>query len=71
MAGPKTVTASSPVFLHLQYLIFQHTLNFLAHGFGAGLTEMNPHNIGGRPGLFCKLFPQPAIKRFHYHTHSL
>lgn len=51
MAGPKTVTASGPVFLHLQYLIFQHTLNFLAHGFGAGFTEMNPHNIGGAAWL--------------------
>ena len=47
MAGPETVTASGPVFLHLPYLIFQHTLDLVAHGLRAGLTEMNPHDIGG------------------------
>ncbi len=47
MAGPETVTASGPVLLHLLYLIFQHTLDLVAHGLRAGLTEMNPHDIGG------------------------
>lgn len=32
---------------HLPYLIFQHTLDLVAHGLRAGLTEMNPHDIGG------------------------
>ena len=47
MAGPETVTASGPVLLHLLYLIFQHTLDLVAHGLRAGLTEMNPHDIDG------------------------
>ena len=47
MAGPETVTASGLVLLHLLYLIFQHTLDLVAHGLRAGLTEMNPHDIGG------------------------
>ena len=45
MAGPETVTASGPVLLHLLYLIFQHTLDLVAHGLRAGLTEMNPHDV--------------------------
>jgi hypothetical protein len=50
-AGSQRISESSqPVsaiaFLHLPYLIFQHTLDFVAHGFPAGLTEMNPHNVG-------------------------
>ena len=52
MAGPETVTASGPVLLHLLYLIFQHTLDLVAHGLRAGLTEMNPHDIGGAAYLF-------------------
>ena len=52
MAGPETVTASGPVLLHLPYLIFQHTLDLVAHGLRAGLTEMNPHDIGGAAYLF-------------------
>ena len=47
MAGPETVAASGPFLLHLLYLIFQHTLNLVAHGLCTGLTEMNPHDIGG------------------------
>ena len=38
MAGPETATASGPVLSHLQYFIFQHTLNLVAHGLRAGLT---------------------------------
>jgi hypothetical protein len=38
-------------FLHLLYLIFQHTLDFVAHGFLTRLAEMNPHNIGSPANL--------------------
>ena len=41
----------SSLYLHLLYLIFQHTLDFVAHGFPAGLTEMNPHNVGSPANL--------------------
>ena len=48
------------VFSHLTYLIFQHTLDFVTHGFPAGLTEMNPNNVGRPANLFhqgvCILF---------------
>lgn len=37
---------------HLLYLIFQHTLDLVAHGLRAGLAEMNPHDIGGSAYLF-------------------
>ena len=47
MAGPETVTASGPVLLHLLYLIFQHTLDLVAHGLLAGLAKMNPHDMSG------------------------
>ena len=52
MAGPETVTASGLVLLHLLYLIFQHTLDLVAHGLRAGLAEMNPHDIGSAAYLF-------------------
>ena len=43
-AGSQRISDSCPlavtVFLHLPYLIFHHTLDFVAHGFPAGLTEM-------------------------------
>ena len=49
------ISESRPVsviaFLHLLYLIFQHTLDFVAHGFPAGLAEMNPHNLGSPSNL--------------------
>ena len=32
---------------HLLYLVFEHTLDFVAHGFGAGLAEMDAHLVGG------------------------
>ena len=41
----------SSLYLHLLYLIFQHTLDFVAHGFLARLTEMNPHNVGSPANL--------------------
>ncbi len=41
----------SSLYLHLLYLIFQHTLDFVAHGFLAGLAEMNPHNVGSPANL--------------------
>lgn len=31
---------------HLLYFIFEHTLDFIAHGFGAGLAEMDAHLVG-------------------------
>ena len=37
---------------HLPYLIFQHTLDLVAHGLSAGLAEMNPHDVGGSAYLF-------------------
>ena len=41
----------SSLYLHLLYLIFQHTLDFVAHGFLARLAEMNPHNVGSPANL--------------------
>ena len=32
---------------HLLYLVFKHTLNFIAHGFSAGIAEMDAHLVGG------------------------
>lgn len=32
--------------LHLLYIISQHPLNLIAHGFSASITEMNADNIG-------------------------
>lgn len=32
---------------HLPYPIFQHMLDFVAHGLRAGLAGMNPHDICG------------------------
>lgn len=62
MAGSETVTASGPVFLHLPYLIFQYTLDLVAQGFRAGLTETNPHDIGV-PIFFTSAggFSAPAV----------
>jgi len=37
------------VLFHIEFLlhlIFEHTLNFIAHGFGAGLAEMDAHLVG-------------------------
>ena len=31
---------------YLLYLVFEHTLDFIAHGFGAGLAEMDAHLVG-------------------------
>ena len=39
---------SAIAFLHLSHLIFQHTPDFVTHGFLAGLAEMNLHNIRPR-----------------------
>ena len=32
---------------HVANLIFEHTLNFVAHGFSAGGAEMYSHLVGG------------------------
>ena len=32
---------------HLLYLVFEHTLDFAAHGFGACIAEMDAHLVGG------------------------
>ena len=44
-AGSQRISESRPVsviaFSHLLYLIFQHTLDFVAHGFLAGLAEIS------------------------------
>ena len=40
----------SAVLFHIEFLlhlIFEHTLDFIAHGFGAGLAEMDAHLVGG------------------------
>ena len=59
-AGSQRISESRPVsviaFLHLLYLIFQHTLDFVAHGFPAGLAEMNPHNVGSPANLLRRRF---------------
>ena len=39
---------SGPLCLHMLYLVFEHTLDFVAHGFGAGIAEMDAHLVGGR-----------------------
>ena len=33
--------------LYLLNLIFQHPLDFITHGFGAGIAEMDAHFVGG------------------------
>lgn len=35
-------------------IYFQHTLNFLAHGFGTGAAEIYMHPIGGLADFFDK-----------------
>ena len=46
--GPEAcLKVSGPLCLHLLYLVFEHTLDFVAHGFGAGLAEMDAHLVGG------------------------
>lgn len=50
-AGVKT---PGPLYLHLLYLVFQHTLDFIAHGFCAGVAEMNAHLVGGLAGFLHK-----------------
>ena len=35
-----------PMPLHLLYLVFEHTLDFVTHGFGAGIIEMDAHLVG-------------------------
>lgn len=34
------------LFSHLLYLIFEHTLDFITHGFSAGIAEMDTHLVG-------------------------
>ena len=36
-----------PLCLHLLYLVFQYTLDFITHGFSAALAEMDAHHVGG------------------------
>ncbi len=38
--------------LHLRYLVFQHTLDFVARGFSDGGAEMHTHLVGGFPDFF-------------------
>ena len=46
--GPGTcLKAPGPLCLHLQYFVFEHTLDFVAHGFSAGIAEMGAHLAGG------------------------
>lgn len=40
------------LFSHLLYLVFKHTLDFVTHGFSAGLAEVDAHLVGGLTDCF-------------------
>ena len=46
---------------HLLYLVFKHTLDFVAHGFGAGLAEMDAHLVGGLADFLYQRGHPPAL----------
>ena len=47
---------------HLLYLVFEHTLDFVAHGFSAGITKMDAHLVGD---LADFLFQRGGVLKFH------
>ena len=46
-APQRLVSVAGHLQLHLLYLVFEHTLDFVAHGFSAGLAEMDAHPVSG------------------------
>lgn len=52
--GGETCFQISPPVSHIADLVFQHTLDFITHGFGACGTEMDMHPIGGSADFLYK-----------------